>query len=98
VGSKLLVALGFVLLLHSIQGFVKERTRRLKHPVALGAAEALKALFLNPYQLAWHGWSMGLTMCKKEQYLQAKTCLKGGRRRPGPKKLRLEVSNIGQQI
>ncbi len=83
VSSKFFVALGFVLLLHSIQGFVKERTGRLKHPVALGATEALKVLFLIPYQLAWHGWSIGLTMCKREQYLQAETCLKSGRRGPG---------------
>jgi hypothetical protein len=87
VSSKLFVALGFVLLLHSIQGFVKERTRRLKHPVALGATEALKVLFLNPYQLAGHGWSIGLTMCKREQYLQARTCLKSGRRRLGPQEV-----------
>src|ERR1700675_3710447 len=82
VGSKLFVALGFVLLLHAIERFVKERTGWLKHPVALGATEALKARFLNPYLLAWHGWSIGLTLCKREQYLQAETCLKSGRRRP----------------
>src|SRR6266852_6377963 len=58
VGGKLFVALGFVLLLHFIQGFVKGRARGLEQPVALGATEALKVLFLNPHQHAWHGGSI----------------------------------------
>jgi hypothetical protein len=37
-------------------------------------------------------------MCKREQHLQAETCLKSGRGIPGPKKLTLEVSNIGQLL
>jgi len=65
VGSKLFVALFFILLLHFIQGFVKGRARRLKHPVALGATEALKLLALNPYRLAWHGRSISLPCVKK---------------------------------
>src|SRR5882762_1667866 len=69
VDSKLFVTLGCELLLHSIQGFVKERTGRLKHPVALGPTETLKARFLDPYQLAWHGWSIGPPLCKREKYL-----------------------------
>ena len=77
VGSKLFVALAFILLLHFIQRFEGERTRRLKHPVTLGATEALKVLFLNPYQLAWHGPSIRLAMYKTGQFPEAETCLKG---------------------
>ena len=44
--------------------------RRLKHPVTLGAAETLKVLVLNPYQLAWHGSSIRLAMCKKQNSVQ----------------------------
>src|SRR6266850_2041542 len=58
VGSKLFVALAFVVLLHFIQGFVEGRTRRPKHPAALRATEAQKVLALHPYQLAWHGRSI----------------------------------------
>jgi hypothetical protein len=54
VGSKFFVPLGFVLLLHFFQVFVFERTRRLKHPVTLGATESLEGMALNPYSLARH--------------------------------------------
>src|SRR6266404_1511778 len=60
VGGKLFVTLGFVLLLHIIQRFVKRSARRFKHPVALGATKALKVLLLSPHQLAWHGRSIRL--------------------------------------
>jgi hypothetical protein len=67
VASKLFIALGFVLLLHFTECFANERTRRLKHPVILAATEALKVLVLNPYQLAWRGRIIRLTLCEKEQ-------------------------------
>jgi len=50
--GKLFETLGFVLLLHFIQRFTNGRTGRLKRPITLGATEALKVLFLNPYSLA----------------------------------------------
>ena len=84
VGSKLFVTLAFVLLLHLIQRFATERARRLKRPVTLGAAEALKALAHNPYQLARHGGSISPTLFEKEQCSEADTCLKSGRGRPSP--------------
>jgi hypothetical protein len=65
VGSKLLVSLGFVLLLHFLQRFEDDRTRGLKHPVALGATEALEVLLINPHQLAWHGRSIRLRCVKQ---------------------------------
>jgi hypothetical protein len=74
VGSKLFVALGFVLPLHFIQRFAHERTRRIKHPVTLGASEALKVLVLNPYELAWHCRIIGLAMYKTEQCPEAAIC------------------------
>jgi len=83
-GSKLLVTLGFVLLLHFIQRFEDERTRRLKHPVTLGATEALKVLLINPHQRAWHSRSIRLAMSKTEQYPEAGTCLKSERKYPMP--------------
>jgi len=49
VGSKLFVTLRFVLQFHFIECFVKGRTGRLKHPVAVGATEALKVPVLHPY-------------------------------------------------
>jgi hypothetical protein len=73
VGSKLFVTLGFVLPLHFMQRFANERTRRIKHPVTLGASEALKVLVLNPYKLAWHCGIIRLTMCKMEQGPEAAT-------------------------
>jgi hypothetical protein len=73
VGSKLFVTLGFVLPLHFIQRLASKRTRRIKHPVTLGATEALKLLVLNPYQLA-HGRIISPTMCKSEQCLETATC------------------------
>jgi hypothetical protein len=42
------------MLLHFIEGSTSERAGRLKLPVTLGAAEALKILALNPIQTAWH--------------------------------------------
>jgi hypothetical protein len=74
VGSNLFVALAFILLLHFIRWFLKERTGGLKPPVTLGATEALKLLALNPYQLAWHGRSIRLTMCKTERCQEVGTC------------------------
>ena len=68
VGSKLFVTLGFVLLLHFNQRFRNNRTRRLKHPITLGATKALKVLALHPYALTWHGHSIGPIMSKVEQY------------------------------
>src|ERR1700674_1461992 len=66
-GSKLLVTLGLVPLLHFLQRFANERTGRIKHPVTLGATEALKVLVFNPNQLPRHSRSISLSMCKMEQ-------------------------------
>jgi hypothetical protein len=54
VGGKLFVPLSFVLLLHFFQVFTDERTRRLKHPVTLGASESLEGMALDPDALARH--------------------------------------------
>ena|ERR1700675_2216699 len=51
----------------------------LKHPVTLGATEALKVSFLNPYPLAWHCRSISLTMCKREQCAAASAAFRGWR-------------------
>jgi len=79
VGSKLFVTMGFKRLLHFIPRFANERTRRLKHPVTLGATEALKVSFLNPYPLAWHCRSISLTMCKRERCAAASAAFRGWR-------------------
>jgi hypothetical protein len=73
VGSKLFVTLSFVLPLHFIERFANDRNRRIEHPVALRATEALKVLFLNPYELA-HVRIISLAMCNSEQGLEAATC------------------------
>ena len=69
VSSKLFVTLGFVLLLHFNQRFRNNRTRRLKHPITLGATEPLEVRLLDPYQLARHCGSIRLRMSKTEQCL-----------------------------
>jgi hypothetical protein len=74
VGGKLIVTPGLVLLLHLIERSVDERISRLKHPATLGAAEALKVILLDPYQLARHGRSICLTVYKTEQCPEAGTC------------------------
>src|SRR6266850_1253584 len=62
VGSKLFVALAFVVLLHFIQGFVEGRTRRPKHPSPESSGPSS-----IPACVAWAQYTL-LTMCKKEQY------------------------------
>jgi hypothetical protein len=62
VGGKLFVPLGFVLLLHFFQVFADERTRRLKHPVTLGAAESLEGMALDPHSMARHGRIISLSV------------------------------------
>ena len=74
VGSKLLVTLGLVPPLHFLERFANERISRVKHPVAVGAAEALKVLSFNPDQLAGHGRSIRLPVSKKEQCPDGVTC------------------------
>jgi len=63
VGSKLFVTLGLVLLLHFIQRFANDRTRRIKQPVTLGATKTLTVLVLNPSQPTPHGHSIGVAAC-----------------------------------
>lgn len=53
-GGKFLVTLGLVLRHHFLKCIADERARRVKHPVALGASEAVKILGLDLNKLAGH--------------------------------------------
>lgn len=57
VGSKLCVTPDLVLPLHfGDRSAANAPPRRLKYPITVGAAKALKVLALNPYELALHWW------------------------------------------
>jgi hypothetical protein len=54
VGGELLVALGFIVHLHVVNGFVDDGPTGPERPCAFGASPSLKSLAFDPYQFATH--------------------------------------------
>ena len=65
-GSKLFITLGFVIPFHFIKRIADKRTKGLELPATLGATEALKILFLNPFQCALHCRIVSPAVCLKQ--------------------------------
>jgi len=53
-GGKLLVALKLKVLHHFIERLTRGRSGRFKPPGAFRASKTAKAVFFEPYKLAWH--------------------------------------------